>query len=66
MNSETIQNKDTAIFGAGCFWCVEAVFQELDGVLEVQSGYTGGKMANPDYKSVYEKTIQKHRQEKLD
>lgn len=52
MDSETIQNKDTAILGAGCFWCVEAVFQELDGVLEVQSGYTGGKMPNPDYKSV--------------
>jgi peptide-methionine (S)-S-oxide reductase len=52
MNQDMNQNKDTAILGAGCFWCVEAVFQELDGVLEVQSGYTGGQMPNPDYKSV--------------
>jgi peptide-methionine (S)-S-oxide reductase len=52
MNSGNVVFTDTAIFGAGCFWCVEAVFQDLDGVLEVQSGYTGGKMLNPDYKSV--------------
>jgi len=44
--------RDTAILGAGCFWCVEAIFQEMEGVLEVESGYTGGKMLNPDYKSV--------------
>jgi peptide-methionine (S)-S-oxide reductase len=44
--------KDTAILGAGCFWCVEAIFQEMEGVLEVESGYTGGKTINPDYKSV--------------
>ncbi len=44
--------KDTAILGAGCFWCVEAIFQEMEGVLEVESGYTGGKTTNPDYKSV--------------
>jgi peptide-methionine (S)-S-oxide reductase len=44
--------KDTAILGAGCFWCVEAIFQEMEGVLEVESGYTGGKTLNPDYKSV--------------
>lgn len=43
---------DTAIFGAGCFWCVEAVFTELDGVLEVTSGYAGGHVKNPSYKEV--------------
>jgi peptide-methionine (S)-S-oxide reductase len=52
MSAEKYASNDTAILGAGCFWCVEAVFQELDGVLEVQSGYTGGQMQNPDYKSV--------------
>ncbi|MBL8009057.1 MAG: peptide-methionine (S)-S-oxide reductase MsrA [Flavobacteriales bacterium] len=45
-------NTDTAIFGAGCFWCVEAVFSELDGVLEVTSGYAGGHVKNPSYKEV--------------
>lgn len=43
---------ETAIFGAGCFWCVEAVFQELDGVLSVKSGFTGGHKANPTYDEV--------------
>lgn len=43
---------DTATFGAGCFWCVEAVFQQLKGVLSVKSGYMGGKVKNPTYKEV--------------
>lgn len=43
---------DTATFGAGCFWCVEAVFQELKGVKSVTSGYTGGFVKNPTYKEV--------------
>ncbi len=43
---------DTATFAAGCFWCVEAVFQELKGVLSVTSGYTGGKIKNPSYREV--------------
>jgi peptide-methionine (S)-S-oxide reductase len=43
---------DTATFGAGCFWCVEAVFQRLDGVLSVKSGYAGGTTTNPTYKEV--------------
>jgi peptide-methionine (S)-S-oxide reductase len=46
------QNYELATFGAGCFWCVEAIFQRLKGVISVQSGYTGGKTENPDYKSV--------------
>lgn len=43
---------ETAVFGAGCFWCVEAVFQELKGVHSVESGYAGGNYANPTYKEV--------------
>ena len=43
---------DTATFASGCFWCVEAVFQELKGVQSVVSGYTGGSVANPSYEEV--------------
>ena len=43
---------ETATFGAGCFWCTEAVFQEFKGVLKVESGYMGGSMANPTYRDV--------------
>ncbi|MEI6062296.1 MAG: peptide-methionine (S)-S-oxide reductase MsrA [Bacteroidota bacterium] len=45
-------NTDTATFAAGCFWCVEADFQELKGVISVTSGYTGGKISNPTYREV--------------
>jgi peptide-methionine (S)-S-oxide reductase len=51
----TIKNSehmDTATFGAGCFWCVEAQFQLLDGVISVQSGFSGGTIKNPAYKEV--------------
>jgi len=41
-----------ATFGAGCFWCVEAVFQELNGVLKVESGYMGGSLDDPTYRDV--------------
>ncbi len=43
---------DTAIFGAGCYWCVEAQFQLLDGVQSVKSGFSGGTVQNPSYKEV--------------
>jgi peptide-methionine (S)-S-oxide reductase len=43
---------DSATFGAGCFWCVEAVFQQLKGVQSVSSGYSGGQIKNPTYKEV--------------
>lgn len=43
---------ETATFGAGCFWCVEAVFQEVDGVESVVSGYSGGARPDPTYGSV--------------
>lgn len=42
----------TATLGAGCFWCVEAVFQELKGVRKVVSGYCGGNLKNPSYEDV--------------
>ncbi len=44
--------QEEAIFGAGCFWCVEAVFQELKGVESVESGYMGGHIDNPTYQQV--------------
>jgi peptide-methionine (S)-S-oxide reductase len=53
-NMENIKT-DTATLGAGCFWCVEAVFQQLDGVLKVTSGYTGGHVPNPTYEQVCSK-----------
>ena len=43
---------ETATFGAGCFWCVEAVFQQLEGVEQVESGYMGGASADPTYEQV--------------
>ena len=43
---------DTATLAGGCFWCLEAVFQELNGVTRVVSGYAGGQVANPTYEQV--------------
>ncbi|HUJ21256.1 MAG TPA: peptide-methionine (S)-S-oxide reductase MsrA [Bryobacteraceae bacterium] len=43
---------ETAVLGGGCFWCLEAVYQEMEGVLSVESGYMGGKTANPTYEDV--------------
>src|SRR5437773_11047618 len=45
-------NLDTVVFGMGCFWCTEAVFEELKGVQTVESGYSGGTVENPSYKQV--------------
>ena len=42
----------TATFGGGCFWCLEAVYQEIDGVESVVSGYAGGEVPNPSYRQV--------------
>ncbi|MDP5139787.1 MAG: peptide-methionine (S)-S-oxide reductase, partial [Spirosomaceae bacterium] len=47
-NSKT----QTAILGAGCFWCIEAVLQRVKGVEKVEPGYIGGKNANPTYKEI--------------
>jgi peptide-methionine (S)-S-oxide reductase len=59
MNTENLKvekplviTSSIATFGAGCFWCVEAVFQKLKGVEKVESGYMGGKTVNPSYKDV--------------
>jgi peptide-methionine (S)-S-oxide reductase len=50
--TDSTMNTEIATFGAGCFWCVEAVFQELKGVLKVESGYMGGQSPNPTYREV--------------
>jgi peptide-methionine (S)-S-oxide reductase len=46
------QSTDTAIFAAGCFWCVEGQFKLLEGIEKVQSGYIGGTVAHPTYEEV--------------
>ena len=43
---------ETAVFGAGCFWCVEAIYERVNGVKSVESGYAGGHVDNPTYKQV--------------
>ncbi|MBP6825460.1 MAG: peptide-methionine (S)-S-oxide reductase MsrA [Saprospiraceae bacterium] len=43
---------EVATLGGGCFWCVEAVFQDLKGVLQVESGYSGGHVDNPSYREI--------------
>ena len=56
-NLSNAQNIKKAYFAGGCFWCMEEVFEKVDGVLEVISGYSGGDTKNPTYKEVtYGKT----------
>jgi len=50
------KNTETATLGAGCFWCVEAVFDDLKGVESVESGYSGGHTENPTYREVCSET----------
>lgn len=45
-------NIEIATFGGGCFWCTEAIFEQLEGVQKVESGYSGGHVKNPSYKAV--------------
>ena len=54
MNEElsTSAKTDTATFGTGCFWCTEAIFERLKGVIKVTSGYGGGNVPNPTYEEV--------------
>jgi peptide-methionine (S)-S-oxide reductase len=47
-----MSNHETAILGGGCFWCLEAVFDRLQGVKAVESGYMGGHIENPTYRQV--------------
>jgi peptide-methionine (S)-S-oxide reductase len=54
MNDSIPQNTKTEIatLGNGCFWCTEAIFQQVEGVIKVESGYSGGHVDNPSYKDV--------------
>lgn len=52
VNMESNIQRDTVTFGAGCFWCVEALFQQLKGVISVESGYSGGSVEKPSYRDV--------------
>lgn len=56
MESQSNKQKEVTTFGAGCFWCVEAVFQSLNGVDKVISGYSGGHVKDPTYKEVCDGT----------
>lgn len=48
----SIASTEIATLGGGCFWCVEAIFQDLKGVLKVESGYSGGRTLNPTYRDI--------------
>lgn len=50
------KNYETAIFAGGCFWCMVSPFDILDGIIEVKSGYSGGRTGNPTYKDVKSQT----------
>ncbi|MBA2547569.1 MAG: peptide-methionine (S)-S-oxide reductase, partial [Burkholderiaceae bacterium] len=49
-------NNQFATLGGGCFWCLEAVCEEVQGVVDVESGYAGGHVANPEYSAVCDGT----------
>ena len=51
-NQNALPAVETATFANGCFWCTEAIFEELEGVISATSGYTGGEIENPTYKQV--------------
>lgn len=51
-NSKMLVNMEIATLANGCFWCTEAIFQQLKGVTKVASGYTGGSLKNPTYKDI--------------
>jgi peptide-methionine (S)-S-oxide reductase len=48
----TMQNEQVATLGGGCFWCTEAVFQQIRGISSVESGYCGGQVHNPTYEQI--------------
>ena len=50
--SDGLQGKETATLAGGCFWCLEAVYDQLRGVADVVSGYSGGRVPNPSYREV--------------
>lgn len=53
---DSTQQRDVAILAGGCFWCIEAVYELVDGVISVESGYIGGSVENPSYKEVCDGT----------
>ncbi|HCQ83829.1 MAG TPA: hypothetical protein DIV36_04395, partial [Verrucomicrobiales bacterium] len=53
---ESHQANKKATFGGGCFWCTEAMLEDVEGVLDVISGYAGGHVKNPTYRAVCEGT----------
>ncbi|MBT5717884.1 MAG: peptide-methionine (S)-S-oxide reductase MsrA [Opitutae bacterium] len=52
MDKDTNKTMETSILGGGCFWCTEAVYERIDGIKDVISGYAGGEIANPTYKQI--------------
>jgi peptide-methionine (S)-S-oxide reductase len=52
MKEDLADRRDLATFGGGCFWCIEAVLQRIEGVLSITSGYAGGTTPNPTYEEV--------------
>jgi peptide-methionine (S)-S-oxide reductase len=54
LGAQPAPGREFATLGGGCFWCLEPVFEELEGVVDVESGYSGGTVANPSYRQVCE------------
>jgi peptide-methionine (S)-S-oxide reductase len=50
--ASTTNNTETLVLGAGCFWCVEGIYENVEGVLDVESGFAGGHVPNPTYEQV--------------
>ena len=51
-NISPSSDREVATFGGGCFWCLDAAYRQLRGVTRVESGYAGGRVANPSYEAV--------------
>ena len=53
MTTQSVSDSlEMAAFGAGCFWCVEAIYELVEGIVHVESGYSGGYLEDPTYKEV--------------
>jgi peptide-methionine (S)-S-oxide reductase len=52
ITNKHMNKQEVATFGGGCFWCTEAIFEELEGVIKVESGYSGGETKNPTYNEI--------------
>ena len=51
-NKQVNMNTDTAILAGGCFWCLDAVYRQMEGIISIECGYANGKIKNPTYKEV--------------